>query len=82
MKRFITLLLVFSMAHFNTAFSQEEDSDYYGRTGSAAMDGTADGLSISMMGWGIGLAIGIAILAAVLHQSREGSGSSGHNHCN
>jgi len=39
------------------------------RTGSGAEDGTFTAISTSMLGWGLGLSAGIAVLASVLHQS-------------
>ncbi len=39
------------------------------RPGNSAQDGAYTALSLSMLGWGVGLAAGIGVLAAVLHQS-------------
>lgn len=40
------------------------------RQGPGAEDGGFSAISLSTFGWGIGLAIGIAILCGVLHQSK------------
>ncbi len=39
------------------------------REGACASDGAYTALGLSMLGWGAGLAVGIGVLAAVLHQS-------------
>jgi len=39
------------------------------RTGSGSEDGAFTASSTSMLGWGVGLALGIGLLASVLHQS-------------
>lgn len=85
MKRFVAVTLSFLVAFtFNPVFGKEEISDnaenvdsLY-REGSGAVDGAYTATSISMLGWGIGLAAGIAILAAALHQSKTPSAHSGH----
>lgn len=48
------------------------------RTGSGAEDGTFTAISTSMLGWGVGLSAGIAVLASVLHQSTAGHSTT---HC-
>jgi hypothetical protein len=53
----------------------QKDIESIWRTGSGAEDGTFTAIAISMFGWGIGLAAGIAILASVLHQS-----TASHSH--
>lgn len=55
-----------------------KDTEAIWRTGSGAEDGTYAAIATSMLGWGVGLSVGIAILASVLHQS--GAGHS-HTHC-
>lgn len=55
-----------------------KDTENLWKTGAGAHDGSSTAISASMIGWGVGLALGIAILAAVLHQSKAGSG---HSHC-
>lgn len=85
MRRFITSLLI---AVFLTTSSgvgatdslqdHATDTENLWRTGSGAHDGSTTAIATSIIGWGVGLALGIAILAAVLHQSTS---SSGHSHC-
>jgi hypothetical protein len=50
------------------------------RTGSGAQDGTFSSVSLSMLGWGVGLAAGIAIVASVIHQSTSSHDSSSCSH--
>ena len=62
-----------------------EQTDELYRPAAASQDGAFTSLSLSMLGWGVGVAAGIAILASVLHQSTSAhdSGNSGcnaHNH--
>ena len=47
----------------------KEDTEAIYRTGSGAEEGAYSAISTSMLGWGVGLAVGIGILASVLHQS-------------
>ena len=84
MKRWIKVFLVVSLACFSSAQGEEHDdlqdyaknTDELWRTGAGATDGSYTAISTSMIGWGVGLALGIAILAAVLHQSKASSGHS------
>jgi hypothetical protein len=47
----------------------KRDTDALWRRGVGAEDGAFTAISLSMLGWGVGLAAGIGILASVLHQS-------------
>ena len=81
MKRLLTMLALLCLAA--PAFSDElqnykKDTDAIWRTGGGAEDGTFTAISTSMLGWGVGLSAGIAILASVLHQSTAGHS---HTHC-
>ena len=72
MKKWIHALVALSLTATSMGYADEKkDNDYEARPGSGAMDSYSEGLSLSMMGWGIGLAAGIAIVAGVLHQSQE-----------
>lgn len=78
MRRCILLLMLFSFVAPLAADGLDEykeDADNLYRTGSGAEEGAFTAISTSMLGWGIGLSLGIAILASVLHQS-----SSSHAH--
>jgi hypothetical protein len=55
-----------------------DQTDALYRVGAGAQDGAYTSLATSMLGWGLGLAAAIAIIAAVLHQSKAGHG---HNPC-
>lgn len=50
-----------------------EDVDSLYRVGDGAYDGSYTSLSKSLLGWGVGLALGIGILCALLHQSTASS---------
>ncbi len=78
MKRLILLLTLFSLTAPLLSDGLEdyrEDTESLYRTGAGSEDGTFTAISTSMLGWGIGLAIGIGILASVLHQS-----TAAHSH--
>ncbi len=57
------------------------DTDSIWRNGVGAEDGAYQAISLSMLGWGVGLAAGIGILASVLHQSTAGHAHT-TGHCN
>ena len=67
-----------TMANDTIEEGWKEDTEALWHTGSGAHDGASTAISATMIGWGVGLALGIAILAAVLHQSTSGTG---HSHC-
>ncbi|MGH2612223.1 MAG: hypothetical protein ACRDFB_04135 [Rhabdochlamydiaceae bacterium] len=86
MKKFIAMLAILaflstsSTTVANDTIEQgwKEDTENLWRTGSGAHDGASTAINATMIGWGVGLALAIAILAAVLHQSKN---ESGHSHC-
>jgi hypothetical protein len=57
------------------------DTDAIWRRGVGAEDGAFTATSLSMLGWGVGLAAGIGILASVLHQSTASSHTESTGHC-
>jgi len=71
--------------HSTSALHAHEKLDSYAENtenlwgGRAAADGGSTAISASMLGWGVGLGVSIAVLAAVLHQST--SGGNAHAHC-
>lgn len=78
MKRLSIAFILLSLP--SLGFSDEldhykKDTEAIWRTGSGAEDGTFTAISTSMLGWGLGLSAGIAVLASVLHQS-----TAGHSH--
>jgi hypothetical protein len=86
MKKLIPITLCFSLVLSTAAMKAEEDinilaeqTDELYRPGVGAQDGAYTSLGLSMLGWGLGLAAGIGLLAALLHQS---TGSSQHESCN
>lgn len=85
MKKFIPMLLMVFLLSSSTVVAGDtieqgwqEDTENLWKTGSGAHDGASSAISATMIGWGVGLALGIAILTAVLHQSKDDSGTS---HC-
>ena len=81
MKRLLVLFMLLTLP--SLSFSDEldqwrKDNESIWRTGAGAEDGTFTAISTSMLGWGLGLSAGIAILASVLHQSTAGHS---HTHC-
>lgn len=81
MKRLLTAFILLALP--SLSFSDElehwkKDTESIWRTGAGAEDGTFTAISTSMLGWGLGLSAGIAILASVLHQSSAGHA---HTHC-
>jgi len=72
----IVLLSVSSSVHARDDLQDvAKDTEELWRTGSGAHDGSYTAVSTSMIAWGIGLAIGIAVLCAVL---RPSTGSNAH----
>lgn len=87
MKKLIKAVLIVSLLSFSSSVHGGDDlqdtaknTDKLWRSGAGAHDGSYTAISASMIGWGVGLAVGIAVLAAVLHQSKKGGGGH-HNHC-
>jgi hypothetical protein len=81
MKRLLvafTLLSLPSLCFSDELDQYKKNTDAIWRTGSGAEDGTFTAISTSMLGWGLGLSAGIAILASVLHQSTAGHSTT---HC-
>ncbi len=83
MKKWITTLVMLAFLSTSsttiandTLEDYKKDTENIWKTGSGAHDGSSTAISASMIGWGVGLALGIAILCAVLHQSK---GHSTHN---
>lgn len=71
----------------STAFAQEMPVKRSARKGEAAGYSTRDASVISMMGWGVTLAVGIATFCALMEQNSSGGssgggggGSGGHSH--
>ncbi|MFI5334728.1 MAG: hypothetical protein ACHQT8_06180 [Chlamydiales bacterium] len=88
MKKFIVILLIglhcshpLMAKEYMSDYGKNSDALY--RQGAGAEDGAFSAIGLSMFGWGIGLAAGIAILAGVLHQSKSSGAhdSSSSSHC-
>ncbi len=79
MKTLIAALALISLAgtvRADELDNYKKDTESIWRTGTGAEDGNYTAISTSMLGWGVGLSAGIAILASVLHQS---TASHAHN---
>jgi len=59
----------------------EEMNDLY-RTGCGCEDGIFNAVSSSMVGWGVGLFVGIALLTGLVHNSHSDSKSSSDSSSN
>lgn len=72
------LLTLLSLVVCTSAFCQETRDARRARRGQAAGYATRDATVMSMMGWGIGIAVGIGALCALIDNNRTaGSSSSG-----
>lgn len=89
MSKLLTGILCISMMAATLKAEQDiqimaDQTDELYRPAAASQDGAFTSLSLSMLGWGVGVAAGVAILASVLHQSSSahdsGSGCNAHNH--
>ena len=87
-KKALPYLLVVFLAT-SSLFAEEEDNrelaaDYSLETpslhGSAASSGANSSLAVSMMLWGVGLAIGIAVLSVLIESSTATTSSHNHAH--
>jgi hypothetical protein len=75
-KGFMTLLF---FALCTSGVSQESREARRCRRGQAAGYATRDATVLSMMGWGVGLAVGIATLCALIEDNPASSSSSSSN---
>ncbi len=80
MKKLIPFLVVMfcgAQGFANDDINQtKRDTESIWQRGAGSEDGAYTASSLSMLGWGVGLAAGIGILASVLHQST--AGHTGH----
>ncbi|MBI2812196.1 MAG: hypothetical protein HYX67_15390 [Candidatus Melainabacteria bacterium] len=74
----LTLIALTASLSADELDNYKKDTESIWRTGTGSEDGTYTAIATSMIGWGVGLAVGIAILASVLHQS---TASHAHVHC-
>ncbi len=89
MNKIITLFLCFALvcthslsyANDGDLNQYKEDTEAIYRTGSGSEEGAYSAISTSMLGWGVGLAVGIAILAGVLHQSTANTAHAHTSQC-
>ncbi len=81
---FSFLLCAFLVSSPNAVFADEldklaKDTDTLWRPGAGAEDGAFTASAMSMLGWGLGLAIVFALVAILVQGS---STNSHHSHCN
>jgi hypothetical protein len=82
--RILSLLCLFTVCTSSQVRAEEDinilaqETDELYRPGTGSQDGAYTALSLSMLGWGLGIAAGVGILASLLHQSTS---SSGHDSC-
>jgi hypothetical protein len=86
MKRFLVIFLALCLAYLpaHATDSPPSECDYDANRneeeceplGYGAKKSTDTGINISMIGWGLGLAAAIAILAGVIHQSTAAHSNS------
>lgn len=60
------LLTLLSLILCTSAFSQETREQRRARRGQAAGYSSRDATTLSMMGWGLGIAVGIAAISALI----------------
>ncbi len=82
MKKFVTAFLVLAITSTSSGLFARELASYTKNTeklyrpGGGAEEGGYSAISMSMVGWGLGLAGGIALLASLLAQSTSSSAHS------
>lgn len=81
-----TMLLCFLITAFSGSMAYSDDLQNVKKDqsalweGTGATDATFSAVSLSMVGWGVGLAGGIAIIASAIHQSSSSHDSSSSSH--
>ena len=80
MKRLILCLLCLSIV--NTAFPQENREARRCRRGQAAGYATRDATVLSMMGWGLAMAVGIAAITGLIDNDKAPSSSNANGNNN
>jgi len=86
MKRFMQILLplAFLVAPLRADNAEcleaalDEMNDFY-RTGAGCEDGIFNAISASMLGWGVGLFAGIALLTGLIHNAHQDSTTSNNS---
>lgn len=81
MKKTISFLIACSLA-LNSFAEEPTATRQTSRRGEAAGYSSRDASVLSMMGWGISLAVGIATFFALMDNNtgEDSGGGSGHNH--
>ncbi len=78
------LYLIMAASSISTAYAGDLENVKKDETalweGTGATDATYSAVTLSMVGWGVGLAAGIGILASAIHQSSSSHDSSSSSH--
>ncbi len=73
------LLAILSLALCTSAIAQESQANRRSRRGEAAGYSTRNASALSMMGWGVGIAVTFAAICALIDNHTDGDGN--HCHC-
>jgi hypothetical protein len=77
MKKFISLSIIGTMLTYSASTMETRVNDYeYVVDQPLTEDSSTEAIGVSMLGWGIGLAAAIAILAGVLKQNKGRASTS------
>ena len=79
MKRVLVGVLIVTSAIISPA-QETRSSSTARRKGEGAYYSSRDATALSMMGWGVGLAVGIATLFALLDNNATAGDGGGQNH--
>jgi len=86
MKRILLALLMLTAGlradHRECLEAAVDEMNELHRTGGGCEDGIFNAVSSSMLGWGVGLFVGIALLTGLVHNSHQESTSSSSNSSN
>ena len=82
MKKFLTILAAFSLSLCHQTLPaassgsydyEEERDDFAPRSGIGSADASTTAISISMVGWGVGLTVAIAAIVILVPPDEEGT---------
>jgi len=73
MKKYLLTILLITLS--STSFAQETTEARRARRGQASGYGSRSSTALSMMGWGVGLAVGFAAICALIDNNSSDSQS-------
>lgn len=83
MKRVLLALLMMTASlradHRECLEAAVDEMNELHRTGGGCEDGIFNAVSSSMLGWGVGLFVGIALLTGLVHNAHQGSQTPSNN---